>query len=97
MVSDITALVGSLLVPALAVDEHGRITAVNDALADCLELAASELVGSKLAGRIVDAAALPDFLRAAAAPREFGFHTRADAVRDVALSSLSRRPLVAPC
>jgi len=66
MVSDITVLVGSLLVPALAIDEHGRITAVNDALAGCLELSASELVGSKLAGRIVDAAAFPDFLSAAA-------------------------------
>jgi PAS domain S-box-containing protein len=92
MVSDITVLVGSLLVPALAIDEHGRITAVNDALAGCLELASSELVGSKLAGHIVDAAALPDFLSAAAARREFRFHTGDGGARDVALSLLVKAP-----
>ncbi|HJT06989.1 MAG TPA: ATP-binding protein [Stellaceae bacterium] len=92
MVSDINALVGSLLVPALAIDEHGRITSVNDALTDCLELAASELVGSKLAGRIVDASALADFLATAAGPREFRFDTGKAGVRDLALSLLVRAP-----
>jgi len=88
MVSDINALVDSLLVPALAIDEHGCVTAANDALADCLEVAASELVGSKLAGCIVDAAGLADFLGAAAGRREFRFHTGKDGARDVALSLL---------
>ena len=86
MVSDITALVGSLLVPALAVDEHGRITAVNDAVDGCLGLGASALVGSELAGWIIDAAALPQLLRAAATRHEFRFRADDGSVRDIALS-----------
>jgi PAS domain S-box-containing protein len=92
MVSDIHALVGSLLVPALAIDEHGRITAVNDALAGCLESAVSEMVGSKLAGHIVDASALPDFLSAAVGRRELRFHTGNGGARDIALSLLVKAP-----
>ena len=92
MASDITALVGGLLVPALAIDKDGRITAVNGALADCLELAASELVGSKLAGHIVDASALPDFLSGAVGLREFRFHTGDGGARDVSLSLLIKAP-----
>lgn len=68
MVSDINALVGSLLVPALAIDEHGCVTAANDVLAGCLEVTVSKLVGSKLAGRIVDATATPRACPSAAPP-----------------------------
>jgi PAS domain S-box-containing protein len=86
-ISDITALVGTLLVPALAVDARGRIAAVNDALAGCLKLAAAELVGSELAGWIIDAAALPDFRRATAAtPGDFRFRTGDGGACDLALT-----------
>ena len=44
MASDITALVGSLVGPALAIDARARITNVNDALADCLGLGAVQLI-----------------------------------------------------
>ena len=92
MVSDITGLIGTLLVPALAVDAQGRITAVNDALAGCLEAAASDLVGSTLASRLVDAAALPDFLGTGAARRELRFRTGKGGERDIALSLLVKAP-----
>jgi PAS domain S-box-containing protein len=87
MVSDITVLVDSFLVPALAIDARGRITAVNDALAACLGLGAAELVGSELADWIIDPAALPDFLLATvAAPGEFRFRTGDGGARDLALT-----------
>lgn len=92
MVSDINALVGSLLAPALALDARGRITAINAALAACLGSSAAELVGRELAACTVDAAALPDFLRAPLAPGEFRFHTRDGGVRDLALSLIAEAP-----
>ena len=93
MVSDLTALVGGLLAPALAVDARGRIAAVNDALAASLGVDAAQLVGSELAGWIIDATALPDFLDAATgAAVEFCFRTADGALRDLALSHMVRAP-----
>ena len=92
MDSDVTALVGHLLVPALAVDVDGRIITVNDALADCLGQLAAQLRGSELAGWITEAAALPEFLRAATAPAEFRFRTGDGVVRDLVLTLILRAP-----
>jgi signal transduction histidine kinase len=92
MVSDINALVRSLLAPAMAIDEHGRITAVNGALTRFLEGSASELVGSQLAVHIADATAAPDFLSAASVRREVRFRTGKGGERDIALSLLVKAP-----
>ncbi|HKW54243.1 MAG TPA: PAS domain-containing protein, partial [Stellaceae bacterium] len=92
MVSDVTALVGRLLLPALAVDADGRITAANEPLGNCLGLGVATLVGRALADCMIDAAALPDFLRAPAVPGEFRFRTGDGGARDLALSLVVAAP-----
>jgi PAS domain-containing protein len=92
MVSDVTALVGRLLIPALAIDADGRVTAANEALANCLGVGAATLAGRPLADCVIDATALPDFLRAPAVPREFRFRSGDGGVRDLALSLVIAAP-----
>src|SRR4051812_5498620 len=58
--------------PALAVDAEGRITAVNDALAQCLAATPRALLATELVALAADPVGLREFLRdGAEMPREF--------------------------
>jgi signal transduction histidine kinase len=70
------AVVERVSSPALVLDPHGRITAANAAMAQCLACSVERLVGTELVACAADPAALHDFLRAGGgSPGEFRFRT----------------------